>query len=482
MPLSPSIDPAISLEDTSGWVVVDLRALVTTNLGLEALLNRISKGPVEAISTKLGMGPDPVETDAEDFGGTLPTDPTALAFLAELRAQGQKIALVSEIATPFLRQVGQGADLFDAYHGAPEGEVLDAAEKHRIVSSAYPEGFAFMGASDLDLPLWAVAQGAITARATPGLRARVDETGRDVYHLTPQGSPRIPWRPAIKALRPHQWLKNILVFLPLLAAHETDPLLWATAVFAYVAFCLTASSVYILNDLLDLSADRAHQRKRNRPFASGQLPLGAGLILAPGLLLGALLLSVLLLRPLFLLVLLAYYLATLAYSFVLKREVIVDIITLGGLYSIRIIAGGVATMTELSPWILAFSGFFFFSLAAVKRQAELVDLARRGKEAVAGRAYRASDLPVITSMAIAAGYTAVLILAFYISSSEVQELYTRIKVLWLACPVLLFWISRVIMLTHRGQMTDDPIVFAARDIVSWICMILVLTIAIFAQS
>ena len=113
---------------------------------------------------------------------------------------------------------------------------------------------------------------------------------------------------------------------------------------------------------------------------------------------------------------------------------------------------------------------------------ELVDLARRGKEAVAGRAYRASDLPVITSMAIAAGYTAVLILAFYISSSEVQELYTRIKVLWLACPVLLFWISRVIMLTHRGQMTDDPIVFAARDIVSWICMILVLTIAIFAQS
>ena len=468
--------------DGDRWVVVDLRALLRTNLGLELRLADLAKGPVEVISTRLGTGADPIQQTATDFGGTLPIDEEAMAFVRALKDQGNRLALISEVPMRVLEEFNARSNLFDRLIGAPDGAEWQAHDKHKATLAAFDALPVFVGASDRDVPMWQAATGAVTINARPKLAADVDAMSKDAHHITTTAKTKSQFAAMVRAVRPHQWLKNILVFLPILAAHETDPIIWATAAVAYAAFCLTASSVYILNDLLDLEADRAHPRKRKRPFASGALSLEAGLLLAPGLLLAGIVLALIFVRPLFLVVLLGYYLTTVAYSFVLKREVIVDIITLGGLYTVRILAGGVATMTELSPWMLAFSGFFFFSLAAVKRQAELVDLVNMGKETASGRAYRASDLAIVTPMAIAAGFTAVLILASYISSTDVGALYARIKVLWLVSPVLLFWISRVIMLTHRGQMTDDPIVFAARDIVSWACLILTLAIAIFARS
>jgi 4-hydroxybenzoate polyprenyltransferase len=277
-------------------------------------------------------------------------------------------------------------------------------------------------------------------------------------------------------MRPHQWVKNALVFLPVLASHQIAAATLLQSLLAFVAFSLVASSVYVLNDLLDLAADREHPRKRNRPFASGAIPIAHGTWMAAGLL-GAGGLVSLTLGAEFVLVMLAYYVATLAYSLHLKRRALVDIALLAGLYTIRIVAGSAATGIELSMWLLAFSIFLFFSLAAVKRQAELIDNAESGKADVTGRGYLVSDLPIISSMAIASGYVAVLVMALYINSPAVRQLYSYVPVLWGICCVLLYWVSRMVMITHRGRMHDDPIVFAFRDRVSQVCL---LTIVLFA--
>jgi 4-hydroxybenzoate polyprenyltransferase len=297
-------------------------------------------------------------------------------------------------------------------------------------------------------------------------RATLEERyGAEVEHLVPEAGTRAGnWNAALMAMRPHQWSKNALVFLPVSAAHAPGGL--GAALAAFVAFSLTASSVYVLNDIADLAADRAHPRKRFRPFAAGMLSVGQGLRLAAGLILGALVVALLFAPPLFLGVLVGYYVITFAYSLWLKRKLVIDVITLAGLYTIRIVAGAAATGIALSPWMLGFSMFIFLSLAAVKRQAELTDMERAGVTSLAGRAYMPDDLPVIRAMALSAGYAAVLVFALYINSEEVQLLYSRPDALWLICPLLLYWISRIVMKTHRGMMTDDPIVYAATDRVS----------------
>jgi 4-hydroxybenzoate polyprenyltransferase len=242
---------------------------------------------------------------------------------------------------------------------------------------------------------------------------------------------------------------------------------------------MTASSVYLVNDLLDLAADRAHPRKRLRPFAAGAIPLARGAMLAPVLVGTAVLLAVVFLPPRFLAVLALYYASTFAYSLVLKRQLIVDVWMLGALYTLRVLAGGEATGIPLSFWMLGFSMFLFLGLAAVKRQAELTDLARSGREG-AGRAYQIDDLPILQGIALAAGYAAVIVLALYINSPAVVELYERPRLLWYICPLLLYWISMMVMVTHRGRMTDDPIVFAVRDPASLAVLALIVLIGFIA--
>lgn len=286
-----------------------------------------------------------------------------------------------------------------------------------------------------------------------------------------------PFSPYLRVFRPHQWLKNALVFLPLLAAHQFDQQTVFKTFLALIAFSLVASSVYVLNDLVDIEADRAHPRKYNRPFASGDVPTSHGplLLLVP---LGAGAGVAALLEPWFALVLAGYYATTLAYSFFLKRRLVIDICVLAGLYTFRIIAGGAASGIPLSVWLLAFSVFFFLSLAAVKRQAELVDGVASGTIQAQGRGYTTDDLPIVANMAISAGYVSVLVMALYLNSPVVSELYASPILLWGICLVLLYWISRVVMLTHRGRMHDDPVVFAVKDPVSLICFAAVLVIAI----
>jgi 4-hydroxybenzoate polyprenyltransferase len=270
-------------------------------------------------------------------------------------------------------------------------------------------------------------------------------------------------------LRPHQWLKNLLVFAPMLAGHRLDAATLGQSLLAFVAFSLVASSTYVLNDLLDLAADRAHPRKRNRPLASGTIRVSHGTVLAPALgLLGAAV--ALAAGPGLLALLAAYFVVTTLYSFRLKRLVMIDICVLAVLYTTRILAGSIATGIPASVWLLAFSTFFFFSLAAIKRQAELVDGITSGTVRARGRGYHVDDLAIVDNLAVSAGMVSVLVLALYANSDPVRELYTTPEVLWGICPVLLFWNSRMTILTHRGQMHDDPLVFAARDRVSHLCL------------
>jgi 4-hydroxybenzoate polyprenyltransferase len=277
---------------------------------------------------------------------------------------------------------------------------------------------------------------------------------------------RRPLSALIRLLRPHQWTKNALLLVPLLAAHGAGgPRALSTVLLACVAFCLCASSVYIVNDIVDIEADRAHPRKRRRPLASGALSVPTACALAPVLLAGAAVISLFL--PLkFQLVVTTYWLMTMAYSLRLKGIVLVDAICLAALYTLRVIAGAAAAGVALSFWLLIFSIFLFLSLAFVKRYAELDGLRRSSQLKAAGRGYRVEDLSVLQSFGTAAGYLSVLVLALYINSPDIESLYHRPKIIWLLCVLMLYWISRVWMKAHRGTMHDDPVVFALKDRVS----------------
>ncbi len=396
----------------------------------------------------------------------LPYNEPVLETLRAARAEGRRTALVSAADAGLVAAVADHVGLFDEAHGSNGTVNLKGPAKAEFLVERFGEGaFDYVGDARADLAVWDKAGQAITVGADPALVAEVERLRPGATHLAPppEGIARL-W-PYLKAMRPHQWLKNTLIFLPLMAAHATDPGLWLAAALAMVAFSVTASSVYLLNDLLDIGADRTHPRKRLRPFAAGTAGLVPGAALAGGLLLLAAAITAVL--PLaFVAALAVYYALTLAYSMGLKRLLVVDIVTLGGLYTMRVIAGGAATGLALSPWMLAFCGFLFFALAAVKRQAELVDGRRTGREKAAGRAYTVEDWPVVTMIGLSAGHAAVVVLALYVASDKVQSLYATPAVLWGICPVLLFWICRMVMMTHRGQMTDDPLVFAVRDPVS----------------
>ncbi|CDI12068.1 UbiA family prenyltransferase [Agrobacterium pusense] len=277
----------------------------------------------------------------------------------------------------------------------------------------------------------------------------------------------------VNAFRPHQWLKNILVFLPALAAHKLDWPTLLSSLEAFVCFSLVASSVYVMNDLLDVCADRAHPRKRYRPFASHSIPTAHGTWMVVGLVLPGVLIAIFIGWSFFLVVA-VYFLVTTAYSLHLKRRIVIDLCILAGLYTIRIVAGGIATSTPLSVLLIAFSVFFFLSLAAVKRQSELVDGAERGSLQATGRGYHVNDLPIISMIAVGAGYVSVLVMTYYVNSPVVMELYPHPQMLWGVCAVLLYWITRTVMVSHRGNMHDDPVIYAAQDRTSQVCLAIIL--------
>jgi len=396
---------------------------------------------------------------------SLPYEPEVLNLIRQARSQGRSIVLATASPRGQAEAIAAHLDLFDRVEATDLHTNLAGRNKSAHLEALFGRGgFDYAGNSRADLPVWAASAGAIVVSSSQSLQKAAAQSVSVLQVVQPL--PR-SLKVYAKAIRVHQWLKNLLVFVPLLAAHQVSPGPIKAAVLAFFAFSLCASAVYVINDLLDLASDRLHDRKRNRPFASGALPITHGVVMAPALLLASALITMQL--PLaFAATLLAYFVVTCLYSFWLKNQVIVDVLMLASLYTSRIIAGSAATLIVPSFWLLAFSMFMFLSLAIVKRYSEMLVVIQQNKVKAAGRGYLVSDLPVLVSLGSAAGYMAVMILALYVNSPDLNGLYPRRWALWLVLPPLLYWISRVWMKTHRGEMHDDPVVFAATDKQSWV--------------
>jgi 4-hydroxybenzoate polyprenyltransferase len=383
------------------------------------------------------------------------------------REAGRQVLLVTASDQRVADAVGRHLGLFDEVVGSDGARNLKGPEKARYLEGRFgAQGFDYVGDSMADLPVFAAAGRALVVGASTGVVAAARGVARDVEVIALE--PRSKARALVKALRPHQWMKNLLLFVAPMLAHVREPERLLEVVVAFLAFSFTASSVYVLNDLLDLEQDRQHRSKKNRPFAAGTLSIPLGLALFPAVMVAGVGLAAALLPGRFTLALLGYLALTTVYSVYLKRKLIVDVLTLAMLFTYRVLAGGIAVGVPVSFWLLAFSMFFFTGLAFVKRYSELVATQARDLDKVPGRNYWVSDLEIVKAVGPSSGLLAVLVFSLYINSPEVQRLYPHPEVLWAICPVLLYWIIRVWFLAGRNQLHDDPVVFAIRDRISYL--------------
>lgn len=399
----------------------------------------------------------------------LPFDTYIMSRLTFEKNAGRKIILATATHETYANNISQHLGLFDEVLATNASCNLSGKhKKEALVKKFGAKGYDYIGNSFDDLYVWQAAEHAFLVNPPKQVQKRAEYVGnvKEIFNTNSYS-----WKSWPKALRLHQWLKNLLVFIPLLAAHQILSLaLLAKGILAFLLFGLCASGVYLLNDLFDLHDDRQHLTKKNRPFASGAIPIQSGLFIIPFLFTLAFIGAWVCLPSNFLMVLFVYCLVTLAYSLLLKRIMMLDVVVLAGLYTLRIIAGIVTFNLQPTFWMLAFSMFIFMSLALVKRYAELIQVKNNAMvDKTHGREYFTTDLEMIASLGAASGYLSVLILALYVQDQSTTLLYHYPKILWLACPLLLFWISRTWMLTHRGLMHDDPVIFAMKDKISlWI--------------
>jgi 4-hydroxybenzoate polyprenyltransferase/phosphoserine phosphatase len=391
----------------------------------------------------------------------LPYRKEFLDYLKQEHEAGRRLILATASNAAFAEGVANHLGIFDAAIGSGASENNSGARKlARIKELTNGGAFAYAGNGDVDVPIWKAADAAVVVNASAATLKKAERATRGAGVFPGQQENILA---LIKSIRPHQWLKNLLIFVPLVLSYQmTDIQLVLQAWLAFIAFSLCASSVYLLNDLLDLPADRQHPTKRFRPFAAGDLSIVYGVV-AKIVLLAVAFMIALTLPVYFFPVLLFYYICTMAYSLWLKRAALVDGITLAALYTLRLIAGAAAISVEPTFWLLAFSMFIFMSLALIKRYSELMLLQADGRGQMIGRAYRSVDTETLAQLGTSSGYLAVLVLAFYINSDKVSEQYARPEALWMLCPIMLYWISRMWLLTRRGEMHDDPVVFTIRD-------------------
>jgi 4-hydroxybenzoate polyprenyltransferase len=444
------VQPSSSVADrpplTSRPFVVDLdHGLVRSDLLQESICAGVGRGAAHPGSTLLawrrgGRSFSRVLAGIGEIDYTaLPYDEDMLARVRDAYDMGRPVYLMTSHAREHAVGVADHLGLFENVFGATTDLPLTEAAKERLLLDAFgADGF--------------------------------DHHRADVLHVDTEpkaAEAMTKWQVWISAMRPHQYTKNGLVFVPMLTAHVLDLHVLLATILAFLSFSACASGVYIINDLIDLAADRQHPTKRNRAFARGALPLREGLIAAPLLIFVASVLAACISWS-FTLVLLAYFVVTSLYSAVLKSKMLVDVVCLAGLYTWRIVAGGVAAEIEISHWLLGFSMFLSLSLALMKRHVELSLGQEKGLDDAQNRNYKSEDLPVVAALAGASGFNAVTVFSLYVASAEIRGQYRHADLLWLVCPVLIYWIARTLMMANRGLIHDDPITFAARDRVSWI--------------
>lgn len=409
----------------------------------------------------------------------LPVNESVVSYLQDQAASGRTVLLASASDERLVAAVGERFSFVAGTIGSDGASNRKGRGKVEAIQAYVgDEQWEYVGDSQADFAVWRAADRATAVVSSPSFASRVarELPGTSIINLAkPSG------RVVFKVLRVHQWLKNILIFAPMLLAHRwfENVIVWQSTR-AAIAFSLCASGVYIVNDLLDLSSDRQHPRKKKRPCAAGTFPIVYAIALVPVLFLSSYLIAWQV-HARFVALLSVYLIITTAYSFRLKAIVLVDIVLLAMLYTIRILGGGVATEIPLSQWLLGVSMFLFLSLACVKRFSELLVLRQRNEKKTWGRGYWVGDIEQIASFGSASGYIAVLVLMLYVSSNEVAVLYKNPRMIWLACPLLLYWISRVWLLARRGLVHDDPLVFAMRDIGTYIVGLLGLIIFLAAR-
>jgi 4-hydroxybenzoate polyprenyltransferase len=389
----------------------------------------------------------------------LPYNQSFLSWLREQHAAGRKLVLATASNYRTANAVADHLGIFDEVLASNAATNLRHNRKLAAIRERF-KPFGYAGNDAADFPIWDAASEIILVNPT---RPALTKYATKAVHVFEERRPVL--RMFIKAMRCQQWLKNLLIFAPMLLAHRfTDRESLAHAVLAFFAFSFAASSIYVLNDLFDLSADQHHPRKCRRPFACGDLPIAVGSLLMPLLVIVSLLFCLSLPRSFFF-ALLAYYAITTLYSWRIKQIAIADVLTLAILYSMRILAGSVASATPASGWFVEFAIFLFLSLALVKRLSELREMENGPQldQLHRERGYKTEDLPLLLAFGTASGYIAVFVFTMYLGSEKVAELYSRPQLLWLFCPLLLYWITRIWHLAWRGQMQDDPLAFAAKD-------------------
>ncbi len=453
---------------TSIPLAVDLDGtLILTDTLHESAIRALRSHPLMALRIPAWLAEGKAHLKARLAGLTefdapsLPYNQPLIDWLKTQRQQGRRLILCTASDQSIADAVAAHLGLFDEVMASDGRHNLSARNKAAALEARFGhQGFDYAGNSQDDVEVWKTARHAIVVNASRAVeqQARACCQVEQVFTPMPASSAQLP-----RVLRLHQWMKNLLLFIAPLAAHQIpDPGTGTAMLLAFLSFSLCASAVYVANDLFDLDSDRHHPRKRERPFASGQVPVVKGVILVPLLLVNAVLFA-LPVGPVFMGWLVFYFLLTCAYSWGLKRLMLVDCLVLAMLYTVRIIAGAGAAGIPLSFWLLAFAVFLFLSLAFVKRYAELIVQADAGKEKAHGRGYLISDAPLVQSLGITSGYASVVVLALYLNSEAVVKLYQSPAVMWCAVPVMLFWVSWIWMKAHRGQMHDDPLLFALRD-------------------
>jgi 4-hydroxybenzoate polyprenyltransferase len=408
----------------------------------------------------------------------LPYEPSLIAYLEAQRARGRRLVLVTAADRDVAERVNGHLRLFDEVIASNGAQNLKGRAKGEALAKRFgARGFTYAGNAWADLHIWRQAAAAVVVNAPRWLAARVASVAPIERRIDER--PPLAWS-LLRALRPHQWSKNVLVFLPILTANALrDVRAWRETAVMFVAFCATASALYIVNDLTDLAADRRHPRKRRRPFASGDLPIAIGIAAAPLLLAIGIALSMAIdAAP----ILVFYAVCSLAYSMRLKELPLVDVFMLAGLYSLRLFGGGEASDYRVSAWLLTFSIFLFLALATIKRVSELMDARRQQARTTARRAYETEDIAILMMMGVGASFVSVTVLALFVQSDSVATRYLRPEFLWIVVPLVLFWQCRLWLSTARGYMHDDPIVYAARDPVSWVAAIAILVVFVLARG
>jgi 4-hydroxybenzoate polyprenyltransferase len=464
---------AIHSLDVDVPLFVDLDGtLLRTDLSIESVFFLLKQKPwmLLALGYWLILGKARLKKEIADRTildfGALPIQKEFVVYLHDQAREGRTLYLATasdvHLAAPMADRFGIFKDVLasDGHRNLKGHRKLDA-----ILVCCDGSPFDYAGNARADLAIWSQAREAIVVNPDAGVLASLEREGRKVTHVFDD---RPPWAKTwLRALRVHQWAKNVLIGVPIVTAHAFTLAAISEAAFAFVSFGLIASATYVLNDLLDLVEDRHHPRKCKRPLAAGDIGLASGLGALTVMMTAGFAIAAGLSKP-FLLTVAAYLILTVSYSLYFKKIALIDVLLLTSLYTMRIVAGAFAIGVELSSWLLAFSMFVFLSLALIKRCTELQAMKRISRNTMEGRGYHISDYPALSAMGVAAGYCSILVLALFISSPSGVGKYTHPNYLWMLCPLMTYWISRLWLKTSRGEMLDDPLIFSLKDRSSWI--------------